>query len=148
MKTLSKIAKAKLMEKEGYELGDFTLKFTGFESISNHSTKVKNTVIARFEVFSLEGEYSIKPEMVYNYELFSYGFVTPKGYKSSKQVPVVVSNPENLTVAEVKALLVYKSDYKINTYDPFYAENEANRRNASAWNYVAKNFITDPYCTR
>lgn len=42
----------------------------------------------------------------------------------------------------------FKTDAKKNTFDPFYHENEAKRRNAAACNYIAANYITDPYCTR
>lgn len=148
MKTLQKIAKAELMLQEGFTEGDFTLKFIGFEDYSSSSTKSKNSVLARFEVYALSGEYSIKPEMTHNLVLFDYGFVTPKGYKSSKKVPVIIADAEHLSIEEVMALKVFKADYKLNTFDPFYAENEANRRNASAMNYIAANYITDPYCTR
>lgn len=148
MKTLTKLAKAELMTQKGYELGDFRLNFIGYEMVSNHTTKHKNAVVANFEVFALEGEYSTKREMVFSFEMFTYGFVTPKGYKSAKKVPVTVIDSENLTIEEMKALKQFKADYKINTFDPFYAENEANRKNASAWNFIAQNYITDPYCTR
>ena len=142
MKTLMKIAKAGLMNQQGFELGDFTLKFTGYEDYRNES------VLARFEIYALEGEYSLKPEMTHSFTMFNYGFVTPKGYKSTKKVPVVVVDGENLTIEEVNALKQFKAEFKKSTFDPFYAENEANRRNASAWNYIAANYITDPYCTR
>jgi hypothetical protein len=76
------------------------------------------------------------------------GYKTPKGYFSTKMLPVVVANIYELTELEVEALLEFYTDAKKNTYDPFYFENEAKRRNASAWNYIAANYITDPYCTR
>lgn len=148
MKTITKIARAELMMQEGYKLGDFTLKFIGYEDYRSESTKSRNSVLAKFEVYALDGEYSTKPEMIHSFTLFDYGFVTPKGYKSSKKVPVKVVDSENLTLEEVNALKQFKSEYKINSYDPFYHENEAKRRNASAWNYIAANYITDPHCTR
>jgi hypothetical protein len=76
------------------------------------------------------------------------GYVTPKGYLSTKKIPVTVADNQNLTDGEVIALAEFITDAKPNSFDPFYAEHEAQRRNASAWNYIAKNYITDPYCTR
>jgi len=76
------------------------------------------------------------------------GYKTPKGYFSTKMLPVSITDTQNLTELEIEALLEFYTDAKKNTYDPFYYENEANRRNASAWNYIAANYITDPYCTR
>ncbi len=145
MKTIMKIAKAELMIQQGYELGDFMLKFTSYESLCNHTSNFKNTVVANFDVYSLDG---LTRESVHSYELFSYGFVTPSGYKSKKKVPVDIVDNGNLTLEEVNALKQFKAEFKINTFDPFYAENEANRRNASAWSYIAKNYISDPYCTK
>ena len=76
------------------------------------------------------------------------GYKTPKGYFSTKMIPVNVTNTQSLTEAEVIELLQFYTDAKRNSFDPFWHENEANRRNVSAWNYIAQNFITDPYCTR
>lgn len=78
------------------------------------------------------------------------GYKTKKGYFSKKKLDVSFNyqKGEELTLEQVFELLNFKTDAKINTFDPFWHENEAKRRNASAWNYVASNFISDPYCTR
>ena len=76
------------------------------------------------------------------------GYKTPKGYFSTKMLPVNITDTQKLTELEVEALLEFYTDAKKNDFDPFWHENEARRRNASAWNYIAANYITDPYCTR
>ena len=76
------------------------------------------------------------------------GYKTPKGYFSTKMIPVTVADTQNLTELEVEQLLEFYTDAKINSFDPFWHENQAKTRNAAAWNYIAANFITDPYCTR
>lgn len=76
------------------------------------------------------------------------GYKTPKGYFSTKMIPVEVVDVYNLTDEEVLKMWEFKTDAKKNSFDPFYHENEAKRRNASAWNYITANYITDPYCTR
>lgn len=78
------------------------------------------------------------------------GYKTPKGYFSRKKVDVNFDykNNEPLTLEQVFELMNFKTDAKKNMFDPFFHENEAKRRNASGWNYVAQNYITDPYCTR
>jgi hypothetical protein len=150
MKTLTKLAKAEQMQAAGYELGDFTLEFIGFNCTNyvEKSAKRKDIVYAQFEVYGKNQKGETVRECCISYEMFSFGFVTPKGYKSTKVVPVTVKDIDNLSKEDILKLLQYKADYKINTFDPFYYENEAKRRNAAGWNYVAANFITDPYCTR
>lgn len=144
MKTLTKLVKAEMMTQTGYELGDFTLKFNCFFAENDKSNRRSNSVFASFHVYTLDGVF----EFTHSFKIFDFGFVTPSGYKSTKLVPVRISSLENLTSSEVAELKQYSCVYKLNTFDPFYAENEAKRRNASAWNYIAANYITDPYCTR
>jgi hypothetical protein len=150
MKTLQKIVRAEQMQKDGYGSGDFNLKFIGYfcTNFTEKNARREDVVYAEFELYGIEGEYKTKPECTVSYKLFSFGFVTPKGYKSSKVIPVKVEDLNSLTKQEVTKLSEYRADYKINTFDAFYAENEAKRRNAAAWNYIAANYITDPYCTR
>jgi hypothetical protein len=78
----------------------------------------------------------------------SIGYKTPKGYFSNKMIPVTVTDTQNVTELEVEQLLEFYTDAKVNRFDPFWHENQAKTRNAAAWNYIAANFITDPYCTR
>ena len=75
--------------------------------------------------------------------MFTIGFKTPKGYISSKKIPVSISNKHDITIEEIKELLAYDTDAVRNTFDPFYAENEAKRRNAIGWNFVALNHLQD-----
>ncbi len=85
------------------------------------------------------------------YELFvPIGYKTPKGYFSKKKVDVdfEYQNEEHLSISQALELMKFKTDAKINTFDPFWHENQSKMRNASAWNYIAQNYITDPYCTR
>ena len=73
---------------------------------------------------------------------------TPKGYISSKKINVNINDKNDITISEVAELLKFNTDAIKNTFDPFYAENKAKSRNASAWNFIASNYITDPYCTK
>lgn len=139
MKTITKIAKAELMTREGYEAGDFSLEFVSLWGENEKTNKKSSSVYASFTIVDLDGT----REGVHQFKMFDFGFVTPKGYKSTKMVPVTVSDWENLTVAEVLQLLPFKCEYRLNTFDPFYAENEAQRRNASAWNFIARNYLTE-----
>lgn len=78
------------------------------------------------------------------------GYKTPKGYFSKKKVDVDFDyqNGESLTLDQSFELMKFQTDAKKNTFDPFWHKNESNRKNASAINYIARNFITDPWCTR
>lgn len=74
---------------------------------------------------------------------FTIGFKTPKGYISSKKVPVSIVDKNNITIEEVSELLNYNTDAVRNTFDPFYKENEAKRRSNIGWNYVASNYLQE-----
>lgn len=76
------------------------------------------------------------------------GYKTPKGYFSTKMIPVTVVDTQNLTLEETLAMWEFRTDAKRNTYDPFWHENQARSREGAAWNYIATHYITDPYCTR
>lgn len=139
-----KLAKAELMTQDGYKAGDFTLRPVGLSATIDKSTKRANSVFALFGVYSSpEGQY----EGAYYYKLFDYGYVTPKGYKSAKAIPVTVptGDGEYLTLEQVRQLLPFKAEYRLNTFDPFYHENEARRRNAAGWAAVARDHMNDPY---
>ncbi len=72
---------------------------------------------------------------------FTCAYKTPKGYVSSKDTGVTVVDPENPTSDEVNSLLQFNTDAVHNTFDPFYAENQASLRNASAWAHIATNYL-------
>lgn len=71
--------------------------------------------------------------------LFTCAYKTPKGYISSKKLPVQINDTSNVTIEEASELLMFNTDAVKNTFDPFYHENEAKRRNAIAWNAIAQN---------
>jgi hypothetical protein len=73
--------------------------------------------------------------------IITCGFKTPKGYISKKKLPVEIKDTHNVTLEEATEVLKYQTDAKKNTFDPFWHENEAKRRNAAAWNYIAANHI-------
>lgn len=78
--------------------------------------------------------------------MFTVGFKTPKGYISSKKIPVDFEYKDrDLNERQINELLKYQTDAVKNTFDPFYKENQAKSRNAAAWNYVAQNYITHPW---
>lgn len=92
-----------------------------------------------------EGQYFIDGEK-YNRKgvsvQFTCAFKIPKGYISSKKIPVVIKDEDNVTLEEVAELLKFNTDAVKNGFDPFYHENEAKRRNAAAWNSIAQNHIS------
>ena len=73
---------------------------------------------------------------------FTCSFKTPKGYISSKKLPVVINDENNVTIEEVSELLKFNTDAVKNTFDPFWHENQAKRKNAAAWNCIAQNHIS------
>lgn len=74
---------------------------------------------------------------------FTCAYKTPKGYISSKKLPVAIANCHDVTLEEASALLEFDTDAVKNTFDPFWHENEARRRNACAWNHIANNYLQD-----
>ena len=74
---------------------------------------------------------------------FTCSLKTPKGYISTKKINVDVSDNNNVTLEEATELLKFNTDAKKNTFDPFWHENEAKRKNNCAWNYIAQNYLSD-----
>ena len=74
---------------------------------------------------------------------FTIGFKTPKGYLSSKKVPVTVVNENDITLEEADELMKFNTDAVKNGFDPFWHQNEAQRRSAIGWNQVASNHLQD-----
>ena len=74
---------------------------------------------------------------------FTCSFKTPKGYISSKKINVDVIDKNNVTIEEATELLKYNTDAVVNSFDPFYRENQAKHRNSSAWNFIASNYLQD-----
>lgn len=73
---------------------------------------------------------------------FTCAYKTPKGYISKKKLPVVIKDDGDVTMEEATELLKFNTDAVKNGFDPFWRENEAKRRNASAWNSIAQNHIS------
>lgn len=69
---------------------------------------------------------------------FTCAFKTPKGYISSKKLPVTIADKNNVTLEEVSELLKFNTNAVKNLFDPFYWENEAKRKNACAWSSIAR----------
>jgi hypothetical protein len=74
---------------------------------------------------------------------FTCAFKTPKGYISSKKIDVNIKDKNNVTLQEASELLKFNTDAIKNNFDPFYKENDAKRKNNSAWNYVSSNYLQD-----
>jgi hypothetical protein len=72
---------------------------------------------------------------------FTCSFKTPKGYISSKKINVSVKNTSDVSIEEATELLKFNTDAVKNNFDPFYRENQAKARNASAWNFIASNYL-------
>lgn len=74
---------------------------------------------------------------------FTCAFKTPKGYISSKKINVDIKDKSNVTIDEATELLKYNTDAVVNSFDPFYKENQAKHRNSSAWNFIASKYLQD-----
>jgi hypothetical protein len=75
--------------------------------------------------------------------IFTCCYKTPKGYISKKPLPIEFENYTkegsfDVSLETITELLKFDSDAKRNTYDPFWHENEAKRRNAAGWSGVTK----------
>lgn len=76
--------------------------------------------------------------------VFKVGLSTPKGYFSAKKMPITIVNTELLLESELLELMKYFDvNTKKNTFDPFFFENNIKRNNASAWAYIANNYMQD-----
>jgi hypothetical protein len=86
---------------------------------------------------------SIKQEAVEQFQ-FKVGIATPKGYFSTKKMPITVINTEALTEIELTEIMNYFNPLtKQNTFDPFYFENNERSKNAAAWSIVASKLQAD-----
>tara|TARA_R110000764_G_scaffold207827_1_gene293426 strand:+ start:108 stop:542 length:435 start_codon:yes stop_codon:yes gene_type:complete len=95
-------------------------------------------------VFSIDGfvTYSDDLKSKENLSLqLTCSYKTPKGYISSKKLPVEIKDVNNVTLEEATELLKFNTDAIKNTFDPFYHENESKRRSAIGWNAVASNYL-------
>ena len=82
-----------------------------------------------------------------------FKMATPKGWESAKKIyePLDVilweqSNGALITEECAKMLAAKYANVQVKVYET--AEQRAQRANAAGWNYVAANFMHDPYCTR
>tara|TARA_R110000787_G_scaffold22510_2_gene65302 strand:+ start:739 stop:1167 length:429 start_codon:yes stop_codon:yes gene_type:complete len=76
---------------------------------------------------------------------FTCAYKTPKGYISSKKLPVEIKNNSDVTLEETAELLRFNTDAIKNGFDPFWHENQAKARNAAAWVSIASNHL-QPDC--
>lgn len=90
---------------------------------------------------SLKWEYNGKQG--YSVAEFEYqiGGTTKSGYLSTKKIDVKVADKNNITDDEVAILLSYLNSAKESKFDPFYAQNQKESANASAWSYIAQNHL-------
>lgn len=69
---------------------------------------------------------------------FTCAYKTPKGYISSKNINVSISNKSEMTIKEAEEVLKFNTDAVHNGFDPFWHENQAKRANSIGWNGVIK----------
>ena len=72
-------------------------------------------------------------------------YKTPKGYISSKKLPVEIKDANDVSLEEATELLKFNTDAVKNGFDPFWHENQAKARNAAAWVSIASNHL-QPDC--
>ena len=116
---------------------------------SSYGITVKELFFGEFEIYFKEhtlefsfingyviyGDYNEKEPIG---KQFTCAFKTPKGYISTKKLPVEIKDKSNITLDEATELLKYNTDAKRNEFTPFYAEREAAHRNACGWVGVTK----------
>jgi hypothetical protein len=91
-------------------------------------------------IYTLNG---INKEAVKQFQ-FKVGISTPKGYFSTKKMPITVIDAESLTEIELTEIMQYFNPLtKENTFDPFYFENNERSKNAAGWAYVASKLQDD-----
>jgi hypothetical protein len=91
-------------------------------------------------IFTING---IKKEGIEQFQ-FKVGIQTPKGYFSTKKMPITVIDAESLTETELTEVMQYFNILtKENTFDPFYFENNEKSKNANAWAIVASKLQAD-----
>lgn len=71
---------------------------------------------------------------------YTIGFKTPKGYISKKSTGVIIADRNDITLAEAAELMAFNTDAVKNTFDPFYAENQAKHRSAAAMADLARGY--------
>ena len=76
---------------------------------------------------------------------FTCSYKTPKGYISSKKLPIEIKDVNDVSLEEVTELLKFNTDAVKNGFDPFWHENQAKARNAAAWVSIASNHL-QPDC--
>jgi hypothetical protein len=78
---------------------------------------------------------------------FKIGIATKSNYFSSKKIPVIINDNENLTESELTELMDYfNTNTKENTFDPFWFENNQQSKNAHALNVIATKLQPDCRC--
>jgi hypothetical protein len=115
-------------------LGDIIYASIGFE---------KAGAIVYLDVNCIFTLNSIKQEAIEQFQ-FKVGITTPKGYFSTKKMPITVIDAESLTEIELTEIMQYFNPLtKENTFDPFYFENNERSKNAAGWAIVASKLQAD-----
>ena len=73
--------------------------------------------------------------------IIKVGHKTPSGYLSTKKIGVQIEDLDNLTQEEVIQVLGFQTNAIDQKFDPFFAQNNAQRKNASAWVSIASNHL-------
>jgi len=76
---------------------------------------------------------------------FVCGFETKGGYVSTKKLPVIISDVNNVTLEEAAQIIEFQTQANNTKFDPFYKQHQAQRKSNSAWNFIAANYI-QPDC--
>jgi hypothetical protein len=75
--------------------------------------------------------------------IIKVGHKTPSGYLSTKKLGIAIENLDSLTEAEITQVLALQTDAIAQKFDPFFAQNNSQRKNASAWVSVALNHLQE-----
>jgi hypothetical protein len=77
--------------------------------------------------------------------IIKVGHKTASGYLSSKKIGVNIKDLKNLTQDEVFEVLTFQTNAIDQKFDPFFAQNQIERKNASAWSSIASKYM-QPDC--
>lgn len=136
-----------------FDFGDAVFVIYGLDKDGNRTDKKTAPVLYIHFPDNIDSDNGINPTSFEVSHSLTLGVLTKSNYISTKKLDVSFNRnidcDTELSDEEIEMVSKFiVTDFKVNTFDPFYHENEAKRRNASAWNYIVKNYISDPYCTR
>ncbi len=115
-----------------------TIAIVGFENVSLR----KNDLCVEALVEFTDLKSGVKKTKIKELTI-KVGHKTPSGYLSTKKLGIAIENLDSLTEAEITQVLTLKTDAIAQKFDPFFAQNNAKRKDAHGWASVARNHMQE-----